>query len=262
MPTNWPHQSFTPPLTATGKAALMPAPPWYYSAWALSIGFSYDAERASTIMPADLGHITGNGCVHFVYWQCIATDDDLLDPAMSQFRETSVMLEVEQADGELYNYCPAMWVNQDASLVRGLLQGLPKKTGNTWLTQSFPIGHRAAAPLAAGSRVGGVLSARDRVVLEAKAVLTGKKSEALGYIARPTIGAISLPDMREPGTLPTPRFARADSRDFVDSGWYEADATLTVHPHPYEEIDSLGELKVTRSNVGYFGFSLHGVIDV
>ncbi|MCK0089244.1 acetoacetate decarboxylase family protein [Rhodococcus sp. F64268] len=258
----WKHQSFTPPLTTTGKAALLPTPPWYYSAWALNVGFSYDATRASTFVPEGLGRVTGNGCVHFVYWQATATSDDLLDPTMSQFRETSFMLEVEQPDGEIYNYCPAMWVNQDASLVRGILQGLPKKTGNTWLTQSFPIAHPAASPLAAGTKIGGVLSARDRVVFEAQAVLTGEKSEALGYTARPTIGAIGMPDMRNPGSLPVPRFTRADTRDFVYSEWHEADAALTVHPHPYEEVDSLGELAVTRSNVGYFGFTLHGVIDV
>jgi hypothetical protein len=32
-PSNWSHRSFTPPFTTSGRAALVPPPPWHYAGW-------------------------------------------------------------------------------------------------------------------------------------------------------------------------------------------------------------------------------------
>jgi hypothetical protein len=63
---------------------------------------------------------------------------------LAQYRETIVVLEIERPDASRCMYCPAIWVDQDISLVRGLLQGWPKKMGSTWLTRSLPLDHPAA----------------------------------------------------------------------------------------------------------------------
>ena len=40
--------------------------------------------------------------------------------------------------GEAVCFCPLIYVDQDVSMLRGLLQGWPKKMGSTWLTRSLP----------------------------------------------------------------------------------------------------------------------------
>lgn len=148
----WPHRSFTAPFTLSGRSALVPQPPWHYAGWLLNVAFSFDAPAAAALVPPAAGTPIGQGCVHFAEWQACTDGHELLDPVLAQYRETIVVLEIERPDGSRCMYCPAIWVDQDISLLRGLLQGWPKKMGSTWLTRTLPLDHPAAAPLAAGTR--------------------------------------------------------------------------------------------------------------
>lgn len=83
----WPHQSFTPPFTRSGRAALVPPPPWHYAGWLLNVAFEFDAASADGLVPPAAGRPVGAGCVHFADWQA-CTDDghELLDPVLAQYR--------------------------------------------------------------------------------------------------------------------------------------------------------------------------------
>lgn len=52
-----------------------------------------------------------------------------------------MVLELVRPDGSVANFCPLIYVDQDASMLRGLLQGWPKKMGSTWITRSYPLDH-------------------------------------------------------------------------------------------------------------------------
>jgi hypothetical protein len=67
----------------------------------------------------------------------------LIDPVLAQYRETIVVLQIERPDD---TRCPSLWVDQDISLLRGLLQGWLKKMGSTWLTRSLPLDQRTLGP--------------------------------------------------------------------------------------------------------------------
>lgn len=258
----WPHCSFTPPFTRSGRAALVPPPPWHYAGWLLNVAFSFDAATAEGLVPPAAGRPTGQGCVHFADWQaCTDGGAELLDPVLAQYRETIVVLGVQRPDGSHGLYCPAIWVDQDTSLLRGLLQGWPKKMGSTWLTRSLPLDHPAAAPLRAGSRLGASLCVKDRRVIEARATLTGAPGQPLGFLAQPTLGAVGWPDLREPHRLPEPTLVRADIRDRTGSGWHAATAELALLPHPHEEIGTLGEVTVATASAGWVGLTVAGAID-
>lgn len=255
----WPHQSFTPPFTRSGRAALVPPPPWHYAGWLLNVAFEFDAASAEGLVPPAAGRPVGAGCIHFADWQaCTGDGHELLDPVLAQYRETIVVLEIERPDGSRCQYCPAIWVDQDTSLLRGLLQGWPKKLGSTWLTRSLPIVHPAAAPLRAGSRLGASLSVKDRRLIEARATLSGAPGQALGFLALPTLGAVGWPDLREPRRLPQATLVRPDIRGRISSGWHEARAELALLPHPHEEICGLGSLRATRASAGWAGLTVVG----
>lgn len=125
--TAWTHQGFTAPFTATGVSSLVPRPPWHYAGWLLNVSFDFDADRATPLVPPAAGRPLGQGCVHFADWQACTDGHELLDPVLAQYRETIVVLAIERRDGSRCMYCPAIWVDQDISMMRGLLQGWPKK---------------------------------------------------------------------------------------------------------------------------------------
>ena len=116
--------------------------------------------EAAGFVPAQVGAATGRGAIHFAEWQATTDGSELLDPILSQYRETIVLLELTRPDGTAANFCPLIYVDQDVSMVRGLLQGWPKKLGSTWLTRSLPLDHPAGAPLRAGTRLGATLAVK------------------------------------------------------------------------------------------------------
>lgn len=257
----WNHHSFTAPFTASGKAALVPPPPWHYAGWLINIAFEHELGDVAGLLPPGLGRPVGRGCVHFAEWQACTDGHELCDPVLAQYRETIVLLEFEAEDGTHLNYCPAIWVDQDISLLRGLLQGWPKKLGSTWLTRSLPLHHPAAAPLRAGSRMGASLAVKDRRLLEASLTLTGAPGRALGFLQQPVIGAVGWPDLRTPGHYPQPQLLRPDIRDRTSSDWHEAQASLRIYAHPHEELALLGALRVQAASVGWVGITVAGALD-
>jgi hypothetical protein len=259
--SKWSHRSFTPPFTASGRAALVPAPPWHYAGWLLNIAFHFEASQAEPLVPAAAGRAVGAGVVHFADWQACTDGHELIDPVLAQYRETIVVLEIERPDGTRCMYCPAIWVDQDISLVRGLLQGWPKKMGSTWLTRSLPLDHPAAAPLRAGSKLGASLAVKDRRVLEAQATITGAPGRTLGFLAMPTIGAVGWPDLRRPNQLPEPVLVKPDIDRKVGGDWHEATASLHLMPHPDEEIGLLGNIQAADASVGWVGVTITGARD-
>ena len=257
----WPHRSFTAPFTASGRSALAPPPPWHYAGWLLNVAFRFDASSATPLVPPQAGAPVGTGCVHFADWQACADGREMLDPIRAQYRETIVVLEIERPDGSHCMYCPAIWVDQDISMLRGLLQGWPKKFGSTWLTRSLPLDHPAAAPLRAGSRLGASLAVKDRRVFEARASLTGRAGRPLGFLAQPTIGAVGWPDLRHPQELPELVLVKPDIGQRVSSGWHEATATLCLNPHPEEEICLLESIVADEACAGWIGITVTGATD-
>lgn len=253
--------SFTPPHTVSGRSALVAPPPWHYAGWLLNVAFEFDAVRAAALVPAWLGRATGGGCVHFADWQATTDGSELLDPVQAQYRETIVVLEIERPDGSRWGCCPAIWVDQDVSMLRGLLQGWPKKMGSTWVTRSLPLDHPAAAPLREGTRLGASLAVKDRRVIEAEARLTGQPGRPLGFLAMPTLGVVGFPDLREPARPPELRLLRADIAQPMSAGWHAAGATLRVFEHPREELSLLGELAATEASAGWCGLTVLGARD-
>jgi acetoacetate decarboxylase len=75
----------------------------------------------------------------FVDWQsCSEGGDELVDPARGQYKEFFVVV-AGSLDGEAVTTCPYIWVDRDFALVRGWIQGFPKKLGQIEMTRSFGL---------------------------------------------------------------------------------------------------------------------------
>jgi len=249
---------FSPPFTPRGLAALVRPPPWHYAGWLLSVEFECDPVRAAAFVPASVGAATGRGTIHFAEWQATTDGEELLDPISAQYRETIVVLELTRPDGTRANFCPLIYVDQDVSLLRGLLQGWPKKMGSTWLTRSLPLEHPAAAPLRAGTRLGASLAVKDRRLAEARLELTGGPGEPLGILARPTYGTVGWADLTRPEAPPDLRHVRPAVSARVASGWHAARAELAFLPVPREELSDLDLRRTTQASAGWAGITITG----
>ena len=257
---NQAFRSFTAPFTSSGRAAIVPPPPWHYAGWLMNVAIRCDTSNSVKLVQPALGHLTGKGCIHFADWQATTDGHELVDPVYAQYRETIVIVEIERPDCKLYNYCPFIWVDQDISLIRGLLQGWPKKIGSTCLTRSLPIEHAAAAPLKAGTRMGATLTVKDRRLIEATLKLTGNVGRPYGFLANRTIGTIGWPDLAQPANYPELIWVLPNIQGKVTSDWHDAEATIHVLPHPVEELSLLGELKPDAASVGWAGITVVGAL--
>ena len=254
--------SFTAPFTQSGRSALVPPPPWHYAGWLMNVAVRLDPANSAALVPPVLGRLTGQGCIHFADWQATTDGQELLDPVYAQYRETIVIVEIERPNGERFNFCPFIWVDQDISLMRGLLQGWPKKFGSTHMTRSLPIDHVAAAPLRAGTRLGASLCVKDRRLIEAALTLTGQPGRPLGFLAGRTVGSVGWPDLSRPGAGPSPKWVLPDIQGTTASDWLQAEASLAVLPHPVEELSLLGDLEATEASVGWVGITVVGAKDL
>jgi hypothetical protein len=99
-------QGFAVPLTPQGNSPLASLPPWHYS----------------------------SDCLAVEFWT---------DPARYQYREAFVLVEA-LFERTPINYCPYIFVDNDAAIARGWAQGFPKKYGSIYQTRSFsaPSGGR------------------------------------------------------------------------------------------------------------------------
>ena len=249
---------FTPPFTPTGHSALVPPPPWHYAGWVFSVEYALSPDTAAAFLPEGFGTATGRATLHFADWQATSDGSELLDPAYSQYKECFVLLEAERG-GEPVNFCPLIYVDQDISLLRGWLQGLPKKLGSVWMTRSLALDHPAAAPMRAGTRLGATLAVKDRRLAEAALTLTGGEGERIGFFARPTYGLAGLPSIVGGATpaRPVPVRMVADERVFGPCWACEAEARFLESPR--DDLHALRPQRVERATVSSFALTISRV---
>ena len=130
-------KGYTLPRTPHGTSSLAPAPPWHYVGNALAVEFETDRAAATAFLPPPLELASGQCAAYFVEWQYASDEgEEFLDPIRSQYRETIILLSASY-EGVPVAYCPFIWVDQDVSLMRGLVQGWPKQFGSTWVTKGL-----------------------------------------------------------------------------------------------------------------------------
>jgi acetoacetate decarboxylase len=177
------QQGFFYPRTATGRASLIPAPPWYYSGDLLTVEYRTDPARVAELLPAPLAPAEQDpGAVALIWadWQsCSATREELLDPVRSQYKEAFAVVRCSY-QGRTYSRCVYIWVDKDFAVARGIHQGYPKKLGSIHQTRPHPFG-QAAPQLAVGGVFGATLAAGDRRLAEAVLTLTGE-AETNGFV--------------------------------------------------------------------------------
>jgi acetoacetate decarboxylase len=246
-------QGYSLPLSPRGRAGLVPRPPWHYVGDFLVLEFWAKPEAVAAVLPPGLepyDEDPGRAAALFVDWQsCTDSREELLDPARSQYKEFFIVVNAV-LDGERVTSCPYIWVDRDFALVRGWIQGFPKKLGSVWMSRSYGLECPADPGLRAGSVFAGTLAANDRRLAEGSVRLERVSTTGPTHNDPPLVNVRHFPRLAT-GRHDDPavhELVRARSRDRSISEIWEGQATLELFAAPNEEHV---ELAPTRMGKGF-----------
>ena len=241
------------PRTPSGQASLLPPLPWHYSGDLLTVEYRTDPAAIRSFLPVGVGLANDDedpGAVAFIWadWQSCGDDGaELLDPIRSQYKEAFVVVRCRY-DGNLYSRCLFIWVDKDFALVRGHVQGYPKKLGS--VHQTRPVTHGRAGPrLEPGGTFGMTLAANDRRLAQATMTIADECT---------TNGFVNGHPMLHHRWFPRIELDDRDSLSEivtmsgvnVDLGIaYRGSATLELFDSPTEELAALAPIEIIG---GYF----------
>jgi acetoacetate decarboxylase len=234
-------KGFLFPRTESGRASLIPPPPWYYSGDLLTVEYRTDPARVAELLPPPLTRADQDpGAVAVIWadWQsCSSSRDELLDPVRSQYKEAFVVVRC-CFEGETYSRCVYIWVDKDFAIGRGLHQGYPKKLGSMWQTRPHPFAH-AAPQIAPGGRFGATLAAGDRRLAEAELTLR-EPCATNGFVnGHPMAHHRVLPGIAAGAPDAFAELISSGASEFEGGQAWRGDAELRLHPSPTEELDRL-----------------------
>lgn len=246
-------KGYSLPLSPNGTSNLVPAPPWHYVGSCLVIEYWADPDAVTSFLhpglePAD---DVGRCAAFFVEWQsCSETGGELLDPVRSQYHEF-ILLTSAKLDGRLVTSCPFIYVDQDISLVRGLIQGWPKQLGSVYVTRPYSLPSKAAPALGPGGIFAGTLAVKDRRMVDATVTIEKESSTAPKLGATPIINVRYFPRL-DVGNHHRPavyELVRSILEDTALSQVWEGTATLEFHESPHQELQLLRPVKIGKGYI-------------
>ena len=252
-------KGWTLPQSPTGKSSLLPPPPWHYSGEIISADFTADPAQVAELLPPGMSPMgDGSGSFVFADWCSSADRDPRIgdDPAMGQYHEAYCVL-YGLFEEKKVSRIPYIWVDSELSLIRGHVQGFPKKLGDIFMTRPVEIG-RGGVRKAIGSRFAAHVSQLGRRLVTLSVTL----EEAVeGFyppsVARPPLHTRLFPSID--GEAPSVHeFQRAKVADFALGTVFRGSATLEFGRSEFNEIDSLGPVSVQRGHVHSMAFSVVG----
>ncbi len=250
---------WTLPQTTTGKASLLPPPPWHYSGDIISVDFTADPDTVAGLLPPGMEPLgDGSGSFVFADWASAADGNPAIqaDPTAGQYHEAYCILYGTH-QGKKWARIPYIWVDSDLSLVRGHIQGFPKKFGEIAMTKVVELG-RGGSKKEPGGTFTGVVASRGRRIVSATVTLEAAREGFYpASVARPLLHTRLFPAIE--GDRPAVReFQKGRIAGFEVGTVWTGSATLEFGDSPFEEIADLAPLTVGPGYVHTMAFSVVG----
>jgi acetoacetate decarboxylase len=250
---------WTLPQTPSGRSATVPAPPWHYSGEVIAVDFTADPARVAELLPPGFTAKGDGSCtLFFCDWASAAERDPRVkdDPAKGQYKEAYVVLH-GRFDGRRAGRVPCIWVDSELSLLRGLIQGFPKKLGEVHMTRPVEIG-RGGARKAPGERFAAHVSSLGRRLATASVTIREAAPGAQpGGGGGPLIHTRHWPSLE--GETPAIHELSLVSVTDVENGpMWRGEATLEFGQSEFEELDLLAPRSVGPGFVYSTAFSVVG----
>src|SRR5262245_16170954 len=256
---------YTTPLSPRGLSCIAPPPPWHYSGDFLMVEFWADPAVVATTLPDGLtpdAAAAGHATAFFFDWQFTGENDELLDPARYQYREFFLLVDALH-DARPIAFCPYIFVDNDSAMMRGLIQGFPKRIGAVHVTRTFAAANLAAPQVVAAARFAATASAAGQRLARAEVKLTENVEDLskLGRGNRPIVNLRYLPRLAA-GQHNNPAvrelvIATTDNTQLVNVWMGEGQLSL-----PVADGEEISDLAPTRVGAGYRGSMSYTVTDL
>ncbi|HMI92261.1 MAG TPA: acetoacetate decarboxylase family protein, partial [Polyangiales bacterium] len=192
-------QGFTLPQTASGRSSVVAPPPWHYSGEIIAVDFTAPRDAVAALLPDGLEPASdGAASVVFADW-CSASEHDprvLADPAIGQYREAYVVLHAVRGDKKV-GRVPFIWVDSELSMLRGQIQGFPKKLGQIAMTKPVAIG-RGGVRKEVGATFAAHATSHGRRVLTASVALDATTDRFPRAVTLPLVHTRLFPSVDKP----------------------------------------------------------------
>lgn len=247
-------KGYTLPLSPKGRSSLMDAPPWYYGGDVLHLAFYADPEKVKALIPPplEIGPNPGEGAVWFVEWVSVSeANPDLafVNPERAIYRECIVMVGC-QYQGKAGYFVPYIWVDNDFTLMRGFIQGFPKKLGRIYITKLHDLNPKVGGKRV-GARVKGICEVHGERIVEGSMVFThpagpGDLPQIKFYLMR------HFPDIEDPTKPAVHEITAGKVSDVKIGDVWRGEVDIRFMESAFEEVADLAPIRM----VGGFYFSM------
>lgn len=251
-------RGWTLPQTATGRSSIVAPPPWHYSGEIIAVDFTAPPDRIAALLPRGMEPVPeGTASVVFADW-CSSSDHDervLADPGVGQYHEAYVVLHAVRGDRKV-GRVPFIWVDSELSLLRGQIQGFPKKFGQIAMTRPVTLG-RGGVRKQQGSTFAAHATSHGRRVLTASVAIEGTTERLPRAATLPLVHTRLFPsvDRAEPAVHELQLGAIAN---FEAGAVYTGRAELALGATEYEELEPLGPVSIGPGYVFSMAFTVTG----
>lgn len=250
---------WTLPQSPTGDSSMLPAPPWHYSGEVIAVDYQADPDTVAGYVP-DGFTPTGDGSCSFVFcdWASAADNDPRIkaDPSKGQYKEAYLVIHGTWADKRA-GRVPFIYVDSELSIVRGLIQGFPKKLGDIHMTRPVELG-RGGAKKAPGEVFRAHVSAHGRRAVDLTITIDEAREKTYPKgVAAPLVHTRLWPAL-EGETPAVHEISRGTIEGFEVGTVWHGTAELEIGTPEHDEIHDLAPVTIGDGWVMSMAFSVTG----
>jgi len=256
----FPLRGYTLPLSPEGRSSIVEPPPWYYGGEVMQLVFRAPKERAAELIPPplELGPEPGKGIVWFVEWVSVSEsnpDMAFVNPERAVYQECLIMIQCSFR-GEPGYIVPYIWVDNDFTLMRGFVQGFPKKLCRIYRTKLYDLNPKVGGK-GVGAKVKGICEAHGERIVEGSLVFARQADpselpQVRFYLMR------HFPDIEDPSKPAVHELAVSRVSDFAVADVWAGDAELRFFESAVEEAASLSPVEMLGGFYHAIGLTITG----
>jgi hypothetical protein len=240
---------YTLPYTSTGRSAIVPPPPYIYAVDYVAVHVKIDTASSAGLLPPGCKFSSDDAWLYvseFISYKEGSEDLIAEDPELVTYREGAVALNIE-LEGKKYLYFPFMWVDKDWALIRGYINGYPKKIAKIEIGKFHPLLPNYDAPRP-GMKIGGYVVRGSSLLMKIKVILRERGDKLPVSNFGPTLTIRRFPSTGE-GELDVLEYVVVEKGENKTADIWRGDAELVLNSGVNDELNLLHVVKVLD---GYF----------
>jgi len=256
----FPLRGYSLPLTPQGHSSLVEPPPWHFGGEIMQLAFRISKTKAKELIPPplELTEEPGKGIVWFVEWISVSESNPdmvFINPERTMYQECLVMIQCS-LNGEQGYFVPYIWVDNDFTLMRGFVQGFPKKLCQIYKTKLHELNPKIGGKRP-GAKIKGICQAHGERIIEGSLMLTRKANQSELPLVRlylmryfPSIEDVSNPAVHE---LVISEISNVRITDI-----WAGDTDLEFFVSDVEEVANLAPIEMLGGFSYSMGFTISG----